>query len=181
MAEQFLNVYKTVVESDEFKKFIEKHPSYYLAHGFLQFDKNKKVTKDWQLGFYSKENDNLALFITKPKIKFTGFEDAFKEEGIIEKLEFDDKSVDVEHVEEIIGGLLATKYSEENPTSYILIIQSKDGKALYNITTITESFAMITIQVDANSGKIISHVKRSILSLKKDDDENDKNDDGEEE
>ena len=173
MAEQFLDIYNEVVDSDEFKKFIKEHPSYYLAHGFIQIDKNKNVTKDWQLGFYSKENDNLALFVTKPKIKFTGFEDAFKEEGIIDELKFDETNVDLKKVEEVVGGLLATKYSEENPTSYIIILQSKDGKSIYNITTVTESFAMITIQVDAGDGKILSHVKRSILSLKKDDDEDD--------
>ncbi len=169
MTKQFLEIYEQVTTSDEFKKFTEEHPTYYLAHGFIQLDKNKNISKEWQIGFYSKDHDNLALFQTQPEIKFVGFEDAFKDETIIDKLDVEKIKIDVNKAEELIGGLLATDYSEENPTSYIIILQSEAGKPLYNITVVTASFAMITIQVSAEEGKILSHVKRSILSLKKDD------------
>jgi len=110
------------------------------------------------------------LFHTE-EIKFVGFEDAFKEEGLIDELKFDDSFIDVDKLKEIASGLLSKEYDQEKVTSYICILQSVGGKQLYNVTAITSSLAMITIKVNAQSGDIIIHKKNSILSLKKDDGE----------
>lgn len=170
MVKQFSEVFKEIVDSQDYKKFFDENPSYYLAHGFIQLNSRFETTKHWQVGFYSKEKDNLALFQTNP-IKFVGFEDAFKDGGHIDKLAFDETFVDMDKVNEVVGGLLATEYSTESPTSFIVVLQSVLGKELYNVTVVTSSFSMIIIKVDALTGKIHSHKKESLLSLKKDDKE----------
>lgn len=170
MVKKFSEILNDIKESESYKEFIKNNEDYYLAHGFIQLDKDFKVSKDWQLGFYSLEKDNLALFHTKP-IKFVGFEDAFKKEGTIDELKFDENFIDIDKVETIVSELMAKEYSEETSTSYICIIQNLNGKELFNITSITASLSMITMRIDAKSGEIIDYKKSSILDLKKDDNE----------
>ena len=170
MVKQFSDVFKEIIDSEDYKKFFDENPSYYLAHGFIQLNSRFETTKHWQVGFYSADKDNLALFQTNP-VKFVGFEDAFKDGGMIDKLAFDETFVDMDKVNEVVGGLLATEYSAESPTSFIVVLQSVLGKELYNVTVVTASFSMLLIKVDALTGKIVSHKKESLLSLKKDDKE----------
>jgi hypothetical protein len=171
MIKKFSDILQEVQKSEAYTTFIKEHPEYYLAHGFIQLDKEFATSKDWQLGFYSKEKDNLALFHTEP-IKFVGFEDAFKEDGHIDELKFTSSYIDIDSVKKLVGGLLATEYSNEEASSFICILQTIDTKPLYNITAITSSLAMISIRIHAEIGEILSHKKSSILSLKKDDGEN---------
>lgn len=160
----FNTVYKTTVESDEYKQFIKENPDYYLAHGFTQLDGKGEQQKPWQIGFYAKNRDNLAVFTTEP----TGytFEKAFKDGGTIEKLEIN-SAKKTKEIFNIVKQLIDEKYPEELPGSYIVIIQNIDGKAGYNITAVTQSFSMINVKILAETGEVTSQKKNSILDLRK--------------
>lgn len=155
--------------SPQFETFNKDHTSYYLAHGFLQLDKEGNASKAWQIGFYSKEKDNLGVFSTSP-VEFINFEDAFKEKGIISKLVFD-KEVFIKTTDAVstVKKILAADYSNEQARNYIIILQVIDDKPVYNITVITAAFSMITFQIHATSGSVLKQEKRSVLDLKKSD------------
>jgi len=167
-----VNKVKPMIEklfnSEEYKKFHENYPDYYLAHCFVQLNKEGNEDKQWQFGFYSPEKDNLTTFVLEPAIKQGEFEEAFKEGGIIERLHTNDL-LESDHAMDVVHELVSKEYAGELVNNYILIIQTSEQKIIYNITAITASFSMLTIKIDGTTGEIINHQKRSILDLKKED------------
>lgn len=158
---------ETIYESEKYKEFHNNYPDYYLAHCFVQLDKDGNESKQWQFGFYSPEKDNLATFFIEPAVKRGEFEEAFKEGGIISRLHTEellesDKALDIVHE------TIDKEYKGELVNNYIFILQTVDEKPTYNVTAITASFAMITIKIDGVSGEVKDHKKRSILELRKD-------------
>jgi hypothetical protein len=167
MVTNFSQVYDKLVNSDAYKTFLKKNKGYYLAHGFVQLDNKYKAAKDWQIGFYSVEKDNLAVFDTNPP-KHLSFDEAFKEGGIISELKFDPKTfLSTTEVLEKGKTILMEKYKGELVMNVIVILQVIGEKPVYNFTFITQAFSMITIHINAISGEIIKEVKSSVLDLKK--------------
>ena len=169
MVEDFKEIHEKLVKSDAYSKFQEENKGYYLAHGFVQLDSKYNAAKDWQVGFYSKENDNLAVFETNPP-EFASFDEAFKEGGVISELKYDsEKFLRTTECLEKAKNLLTEKYIGEITMSVILILQVINNNPTYNLTFITQAFSMITIHVNALSGEITKEVKNSVLDLKKED------------
>lgn len=168
MTQEVNKIIETIYASDKYKEFHENYPDYYLAHCFAQLDKDGNESKQWQIGFYSPEKDNLATFVVNPAVKRGEFEDAFKEGGVISRLHFEN-IIEAKQAIDIVHELINKEYKGELVNSFIIIIQTVDEKAVYNITAITMAFAMITIKIDATDGKILDHKKRSILDLRKED------------
>lgn len=165
----FKDALREVKDSKPYSGFCNAHPDFYLAHGFLQLDGNRSVTKKWQIGYYSTKEDKLAVFNTEP-VLLQPLEDAFKDGGIISELTDCNSFKTTTEILTIVEDELAQEaYTKDIPTSFIVIVQVIDNIQVYNITAVTTSFSMITFRIDANTGEKISVVKRSILDLKKDD------------
>lgn len=162
---EFKEAYDEIIASKDYKTFAKKQPTYYLAHGFIQLDENFKPSTDWQIGFYSKEQDNLAVFTTNPPT-LKGIEEAFKDGGVIDQLTL--STIPATEAIRNVQTILKENYENEQATSSIVIVQSIDKQAIYNITVITKTFSMIICKINATNAQIIEHKKQSILDLKKD-------------
>jgi hypothetical protein len=158
-----------VSSSDAFKNELGSENDYYLAHLFLQLDKDFKATNNCQIGFYSVKNDNLGMFeISKGNVSFMGFEEAFKDGGIIQKLTISNEDVCFQTAKESIIALCKEKYPAEIINNFLVIAQNIKEKNVLNCTAICLSFAMISMHIDMDSKEIIFEEKNSILDLKKD-------------
>jgi hypothetical protein len=165
MIEEFTKILKELNDSDVFKKFEKENKGYYLAHGFIQLDDKFVPKSPWQIGYYSNKKDNLAVFEVNPT-KFIDFEKAFKEEGKIPELK-DVKSLKkTKEIFDMLKQNLSTKYKDQFPSSFLLIIQVIDGVTVFNITTVTKSFNMINTRFNGESGEIILDKINSILDLR---------------
>jgi len=162
---EFSEIYETVIQDKAYETFSKQHSDYYVAHGFIQLDAHYKPSTPWQIGFYSKTKDNIAVFDTNP-VTLKGIEEAFKDGGIIDELTL--PVIPTTQAIKTIQALLASDYSTEQVTSIILIVQAVAQQAIYNITIITKTFSMIITRIDATTGELLSHNKRSVLDLKKD-------------
>lgn len=162
----FSETVKLVTKSQDYTTFKNDHPSYELVHGFLQLNSDFTVKANWQLGYYSKDKDDLGTFDTNP-VKFSGFEEAFKKGGTIDSLGDYTKFLQTSKIIEKLDTHMKSTYSNEVANTYLIILQVIGGISVYNITIVTASFSMITIRFDALSGKIISDEKRSVLDLRK--------------
>ncbi len=169
MMNSLADIMKQLQEWDEYKQFQKDYPDYYLAHGFIQLDGHYEEKESWQVGFYSKKQDNLAVFTSDP-LKQLPFEEAFKESGIIEPLPEPSTLIDLEKATGILRHLMGDEYSKEVVSSFIVILQVLEGKVIYNITAVTQSLSMIIVKIDAKSGELIDHKQRSLMDLKKKDD-----------
>ncbi|MGE0793049.1 MAG: hypothetical protein AB7V77_02605 [Candidatus Woesearchaeota archaeon] len=165
MVKEFSEAIKELESSKEYEKFSKENPSYTLAHGFIQLNKDFSEKSPWQIGFYSKEKDNLAIFELNP-IKLLDFENAFKEEGIIQELTNLKSFVSTKQILEHLNEHITKKYSSQIPNSFLMIVQVIDGQQIYNITTITQAFMMINTRFDAKTSEIILDEIRSVLDLR---------------
>ncbi len=166
---EFNEAYQKVITEKAYQSFLKKtgeKGKYYLAHGFLQLNAEFKPKTTWQIGFYSKKKDKLAVFETNP-VTLIGKEDAFKEKGIINELKL--PILPTSQAIQTLKELLQKEYSSEQATSTILIVQNIGGQAIYNLTVVTKTFSLLLIHINAITGKVVSHEKRSILDLKKKD------------
>lgn len=166
MVREFADALTEVLDSKEYETFSKDYPSYHLAHGFIQLDKNFNQTKEWQIGFYSKNNDNLAVFETNP-LKQNEFEEAFKDGGHIDELQNPLNFISTDEAIKKVKEILNEKHSHEIPNSFLVILQVIKGIPVYNITAITIAFSMISIHIDANTGEIAKENKASVMDLKK--------------
>ena len=165
----FGDVYKELLDSDMYGKFVKEHKGYELAHGFVQLDEKYEVVKPWQLGFYSEEKDNLAVFSTEP-LAFIDFEEAFKKEGTIPKLDYMNQFTKTSEIIDIVKKQLSKNYPSELVMNLIVVLQMIDKLPMYNITAVTRAFSMINFRVDALTGSVITEKKQSIMDLKQKDD-----------
>lgn len=166
MIREFSDALSELLDSKEYESFKTKHPSYYLAHGFTQLDKNFEQTKPWQIGLYSKEKDNLAVFITDP-LSLQPFEEAFKDGGHINELKEPHSFISSDEAIKQVKEILSKKHSHEIPESFLVILQVINAVAVYNITAITIAFSMISTHIDAKTGEIRKENKSSVMDLKK--------------
>lgn len=164
MVDEFTQVVELLESSEVFKTFEKENKGYYLAHGFIQLNKDFSEKSAWQVGYYSKDKDNLAVFETKP-LKLLPFEQAFKKDGTITNLKLDDL-IPLEKILKKLSLHLQTKYSSYIPNSHMLIVQVINEIPVFNITSITTSFHMINIRMDAKTGEIILDELKSILDLR---------------
>lgn len=166
MTKEFQEVLEQVRNSEEYKKFSKVYNDYYLAHGFIQLDKEFNQAKEWQIGFYSLTNDNLAVFETSP-IKQLPLEEAFKDGGTISELKDSKKFISTKEAIEKVKIILDEKHSHEIPNSFLLILQTINNIPIYNITAITSAFSMISTHINAITGEIVKENKSSVLDLSK--------------
>lgn len=171
MVQEFYEALQSVLDSSEYERFCKNHPDYYLAHGFIQLDKDGHATAPWQIGFYSKKKDNLCVFTTQP-VTQQGFEEAFKDGGVISELGFEkDSFISSQKAIETVASEVAKNHPNEQPLNHIVILQIIDKIPVYNITVVTASFAMITFRIDALTGAVLKEEKKSIMDLRKDEPE----------
>ncbi len=163
---EFSAVNDELLSSEAYKEFHEEYPNYYLAHGFAQLHANYEANGSWQLGFYSPKKDDLSVFATEP-IKHMAFEKAFKEGGLIGELKFTKEFISTEKVLQLVKDGMKEDYSDQIAMNVILILQVIGERPLYNITVVTQAFAMIVFRIDALSGTIILQQKKSVMDLKK--------------
>mgnify|MGYP000016930886 CR=1 FL=1 len=167
MVTDFKTQLKKVMESDEYKTFVKEHGDYKLAHGFVQLDSDGAESKEWQIGFYSQTQDNIATFTTDP-VKFNAFEKAFKDDNAsIQELTETNEFIETEQAISIVKNHTQEQYPKERIRTIIVVIQMLEGKQTYNITAVTESFTMVICKIDAKNGELLSADKRSVLELKK--------------
>ena len=164
MVDEFKQVVELLEKSEVFKNFLEEYKGYHLAHGFIQLNPEFSEKTPWQIGYYSEEKDNLAIFETKP-LKLLPFEKAFKKDGTIDELKKEDL-LSSENILKKLALHLQKKYSTYIPNSHMLIVEVINKVPVFNVTTITSSFHMINTRFDAKTGEIILDELRSILDLR---------------
>ncbi len=159
---------KTVTGSDEYKAFSKENPEYRLAHAFSMHAPGEGFA--WQFGFYSSKTKKLVVFKTAPVEKLPE-DDAFNKGEEIEALDLTAVKLSPEEAERKAFGLKEEKFPAEQVTKVILVLQRLD-RQVFNFTLVTMTFNILNVRVDAASGEIVSAEMRSIMSLRrKEDDE----------
>ncbi len=151
--------------SDVFKKFHQEHKSYYLTHFFCMYSKG--VQSAWQIGYYSRKTDKIAVFEVDGEITMHQEEEVFKEKKFVKELKVE-KVMELENALEIVENYRKENYPQELENQKICILQNIEEGIVWNITLISLNFNMLNLKLRASDGQILKHSFESILRLGKD-------------
>ncbi len=161
----FKTALKKLKESSEFKKWISKNKEAYLTYAFTMIENSEK--SEWQIGYYDKKLDKVAVFNVNQKIEINPEQDVFKKPGAsVKKINLKDVKFGLDDVLKKADDIKEKKYPKEIVTKTIAILQNIELGQLWNITLITSSFSTINIKIDAKTGKTIKHELVSLFQFR---------------
>lgn len=157
--EELKKIVENVENSDEFKKIKYQ---IYLCSLFNILD---KAEGNWQVDYYSVENDKIVSFVVEKEVIKSEESKIFKEKDVkIAKLDLNEVKIDLKEALKKVNDIHKNKYQNETVNKKIVILQVIN-KPLWNITYITAGFNIINFKLNAFSGELISDNISSALSL----------------
>ena len=161
----FKTALKKLKESSEFKKWISKNKKSYLTYAFTMIENSEN--SEWQIGYYDKKLDKVAVFTINNNIEINPEQEVFKKPGeSIKKVNIEDVKLGLDDVLKKANNIKEKKYPKEVVTKTIAILQNIKLGQLWNITLITSSLNTINIKIDAKTGKIIKHELVSLFQFR---------------
>ena len=152
-------------KSKEFKDWEKDSKKSYLADGFVMFDGNHNLKEiDWQIDFYSPQEDEMTSFIVsgksislKEEQKLVKGKEEYVNELKLEGIKISLKEA-IDKVKE--------KYPQEIPDKIIIILQNIEVP-LWNITFLTSSFHILNVKINAESGDILEESLKPVFEIQK--------------
>ncbi len=149
---------KQLQQSDLFKEW--KKPESYLSHFFCAVSGELKAKTNWEVGFFNKEHNKITVF-TSPKegsFAIKPEDDVFKkEQEVVEELDITTVTKTVDEAADIFIAKKKELFPNEEVGDGFIVIQTLEGKPLWNFTFITKSLKFINIKINASSGDVESH------------------------
>lgn len=161
------NSFKKLLSSNIFKKWRSNHKEAYLCSCFILIgdDIVDKNLSKWQFDFWMKEKEKMTSFLMGKEISMQEDDESFKKkETKILELDIKKTRLNMEDAFEKIGKMDEAK--KEKFSKKIVILQNIEGRTMWNISLITDTFNVLNIKIDAISGEVISKESTSLLSFK---------------
>ena len=142
-----------------FQEWKHEHPTAYLVHFFC-------INEDEvQIAYYEQEQDAITTFTLGKTFTKTVDKEILKEHKHIPTLHIEKVGITEDGAKEAALSLQKQKYSGDQITKQIIVLQTIDNEAIYNMTFVTMTFKMWNVRVNAMSGKIIFEQMRSLMDL----------------
>lgn len=142
----------------EFKKWREKHKTWFLAHVLIMIEPGQEHLYD--IGFYGKKEGLMTTFLVDKECKSLEckpdqkvFKDPAHE---IQPLDISRVATSYEVAIELAGDLQKTKYKAHVPVKEVVLLQNIKEGQVWNITFVTQTFKTLNIKVDAGKPEIAS-------------------------
>jgi hypothetical protein len=161
----FKEAFEGLTRSNVYKEWAKENEGCYLVYGFFMED--KEIAPEWQIGFYDEKADQVTTFVISDKITKNPESDALKKEGRIDPLDREKVELDFVDVLETANKVQREEYPQHTPMKKIFIVQTLEGKTVWNITFISQTFNTLNIKIDATTGAVISKKLLSIFRVEK--------------
>ena len=152
-------------ESKIFLEWQKEHVDAYLTHCF--FMKDKMVEPEWQIGYYNPGTDLISTFVIGEKIIMNPDSEALKKEGMVDKLDISKVKKDYVDAFELANKVQVEEFKTHTPMKKIFILQNIEGKQIWNVTYVTNTFNTLNIKIDSETGEINSKKLLSIFKVEK--------------
>lgn len=153
----YLEAYQKLTGSKEFQNWKKNNPQTYLSHFYCRLDPSFKQKSLWEIGFYSKKHDKIAIFTVNNKIKLKPEEEVFKKQGTVEELVLEKVKTSHQQALKSFQEIKQEHYPREILLNGFLILQHFQNKLLWNISFATGSFNILNVKISAVNKEIISH------------------------
>ena len=158
--------------AQEFVKWKTLYKDNFLTHLFMMPDADLKG--EWQIGYYSPHTEMMTSFFLnfddrgQTVIEISPETEVFKkEEDQIRELDTKKILVDYDEAMSIANDIMTKEYPKEPIMKRVVILQVLEEGQLWNITFVSQAFATINVKVSSETGKIIRHDKKSLISFDK--------------
>ncbi len=141
-----------------FQEWKQKHSAAYLAHFFIVSD------TEVQFGYYEPSADTIWTF-TPGITDIAEDKEIFKEQKTIPELDISKISISVEEAKQRAQQYQKENYPSDPISKDIIVLQTLDNKAVYNMTLITLTFKMLNLRIDATTGDVISQKMQPIMNM----------------
>lgn len=160
------NLLSKLEKSQAYKDFEKENPGAFLCAAFLIMNIKQNGFEN-SLDF--RDDKNIYTF----KIPLDGDVTMQKEEIMpsrkplekIDEKELKKLKVDVEDIQSLVEKELEKNKITSKLDEIIAVLQIFDGKLAWNLTCICEGFTIISMQINAISGKILKFEKKNLLDF----------------
>jgi hypothetical protein len=154
---------KELEDNDRFQAWKEECQKAYLCHCMQTLNEDDAL----YIGYYNPEDDKITTFaISSLALSKESTDEVFKEPGkTVEKLNIDEVNVNSENAIEYAKKIAKENYPSDLPSKNILILQTINGKQVFNITFVTLAMSTINIKIDSKTKELVSHKKTSLMEF----------------
>ena len=139
---------------DLFKDWQKENPESFLSHFFVPLDSKFNFNSSWEIGYFA--NEQITVFVANDN----GFEikpadQIFKKQDAkVEPLKLEEVKLSFEQALEIFK----EKFPETFPAAVLgdgfLILQTYQGKTVWNFTFITKQLKFANLKISASTGEV---------------------------
>ncbi len=149
-------------KSQVFKEFKNKNPEAFLCAGFFILNFKNNI---YDYSFDYRTEQEIFTF----KVPVAGEiimlqEPILDQQKPLEKINLD-VQIDINDLRDLVEKELRLSGIKNKIEEIISVLQVINGRQIWNLTVMCEGFAIITIHIDAESGKLLNSKKRIYLIL----------------
>jgi len=152
----YLEAHKNLIDSKKFRDW-KKDTETYLSHFYCQLDPEFKQKTPWEIGFYDKKTDKIAVFRIDKEIELLPEDKAFKKQGVVDELDLKKVKINSQQALDLFKKTKEEHHSKEVLLNGFLILQNFQKKTLWNISFATKSLSILNVKIDTTNKKVISH------------------------
>ena len=142
-----------------FKAWKKEHADAYLVH-FLWFG-----AEEVSIGYYDQKADAITTFQCGEEITKTEDTEIFKEQKTIPVLAVEKVTISCSRAREIAETRRKQNYPHDAPTKEIIILQTINNNPTYNMSIVTNTFRLITIHINAETGAVEEEKIRALMDF----------------
>lgn len=158
---QLREALKKLLDSKEYREWHDANPDHYLAHGFYMDGDN--VVGEWQVGFFNKHDNRITTFTLGNEITINPPSELFQKESGVRELITQAFESDSDEALDVANEHRKEKYKGHEPTKTMILLQHLEAGQVWNISFITNKFAVCNVKVDAKTLEIVSSSCESLL------------------
>jgi hypothetical protein len=149
-----LELLKDLEQENLFLDWKKQNPENFLSHFFTPLSSDFRIKANWEVGFFNKEKITVFVpiengFAIKPA------DDVFKKpDAKVEKLVLKDVKLTFEEALEVFKKNLPDKFPNEQLGDGFIILQTYQGKTLWNFTFITKKLKFVNLKINSLSGNV---------------------------
>ena len=141
-------------DDELFKQWKIEHVDSFLSHFFVPLDSDFNPKSNWEIGYFS--NEKITVFISNDNgFAIKAADDIFKKpDAKVEELKLSEIKLSFEQALEIFKEDLSKYFSTAVLGDGFVILQTYQGKTVWNFTFITKQLKFLNLKINANSGEV---------------------------
>jgi hypothetical protein len=137
-----------------FLNWNKEHPESFLSHFFAPLSSEFEMKSRWEIGFFS--NEKITVFVPiENGFAIKPADDVFKKQDAkVEALNLEEVKLTFEEALEIFKKDLPERFPNEVLGDGFIILQTYQGKTLWNFTFITKKLKFINLKINSLNGEL---------------------------